>query len=79
MVTVWLSLAQMTCADEAMTARNKALVREFYTTVLIERKIDAAPRFLRTDYIQHNPCAYWIERFYGSVPGPLRPEASARL
>jgi predicted SnoaL-like aldol condensation-catalyzing enzyme len=54
-VTVWLSLAQMTCADEAMTARNKALVREFYTTVLIERKIDAAPRFLRTDYIQHNP------------------------
>ena len=36
-------------------ARNKALVRDFYTTVLIDRQVDAAPRFLRTDYIQHNP------------------------
>jgi predicted SnoaL-like aldol condensation-catalyzing enzyme len=31
-------------------------VREFYTTVLIDRHIDAAPpQFLRADYIQHNP------------------------
>jgi predicted SnoaL-like aldol condensation-catalyzing enzyme len=44
-----------TWAGEALTERNKALVRDFYTTVLIERNIDAAPRFLRTDYIQHNP------------------------
>lgn len=51
----WLSLAQVTQADEALTARNKALVREFYTTVLIERQIDAAPKFMRTNYIQHNP------------------------
>ena len=51
----WLSLARVTHADEALTARNKALVREFYTTVLIERQIDAAPKFMRTDYIQHNP------------------------
>ena len=50
----WLSLARVTHADEALTARNKALVREFYTTVLIERQIDAAPKFMRTDYIQHN-------------------------
>ena len=42
-------------ADEALTARNKAVVRDFYTTVLIGRNIDAAPRFLRPDYIQHNP------------------------
>ena len=42
-------------ADEALTARNKAVVRDFYTTVLIGRDVDAAPRFLRTDYIQHNP------------------------
>src|SRR5262249_11811358 len=27
----------------------------FYTTVLIRRDVDAAPRFLRPDYIQHNP------------------------
>ena len=42
-------------ADEALTARNKAVVRDFYTTVLIGRDVDAAPRFLRPDYIQHNP------------------------
>jgi len=41
--------------DEAFTARNKAVVRDFYTTVLIGRDVDAAPRFLRPDYIQHNP------------------------
>jgi predicted SnoaL-like aldol condensation-catalyzing enzyme len=42
-------------ADEALTARNKAIVRDFYTTVLMGRDVDAAPRFLRPDYIQHNP------------------------
>jgi len=42
-------------SDEALTARNKGVVRDFYTTVLIGRDIDAAPRFLRPDYIQHNP------------------------
>ena len=52
---VCLGLAQKTDADEALTARNKALVRDFYTTVLIDRHIDAAPQFLRADYIQHNP------------------------
>jgi len=42
-------------ADEGLTERNKALVRDFYTTVLVGRNVDAAPRFLRADYIQHNP------------------------
>jgi predicted SnoaL-like aldol condensation-catalyzing enzyme len=55
MVFALLSFAQIMCADEALTARNKALVRDFYTTVLIGRQVDAAPRFLSTDYIQHNP------------------------
>ena len=49
------TFAQPASADEALTARNKAVVRDFYTTVLIRRDVDAAPRFLRTDYIQHNP------------------------
>lgn len=48
-------LSQTAYADEALTARNKALVRDFYTTVLIDRHIDAAPQFVATDYIQHNP------------------------
>jgi predicted SnoaL-like aldol condensation-catalyzing enzyme len=42
-------------ADEALTARNKEVVRNFYMTVLIGRDVDAAPKFLRADYIQHNP------------------------
>jgi predicted SnoaL-like aldol condensation-catalyzing enzyme len=41
--------------DEGLTARNKAIVRDFYNTVLIGRDVDAAPKFLREDYIQHNP------------------------
>jgi predicted SnoaL-like aldol condensation-catalyzing enzyme len=56
------SLMAVTCCGVAtsafsdeLTKRNKALVRDFYTTVLVERNIDAAPRFLRADYIQHNP------------------------
>ena len=42
-------------ADDALTERNKAIVRDFYTTVLIGRDVDAAPRFLRPDYTQGNP------------------------
>jgi len=43
------------CANEELTERNKQVVRDFYTTVLIGRNVDAAPKFLRPDYIQHNP------------------------
>ena len=42
-------------ADEKSTAHNKDIVRDFYTTVLIGRDVDAAPKFLKADYIQHNP------------------------
>jgi predicted SnoaL-like aldol condensation-catalyzing enzyme len=41
--------------DDTLTERNKAIVRDFYTTVLIGRNVDVAPRFVRQDYIQHNP------------------------
>ena len=47
--------AQAVRADEALTERNKTIVRDFYTTVLIGRNVDAAPRFLRADYAQGNP------------------------
>ncbi len=50
-----LSFDQASFADDALTAGSKSIVREFYTTVLINRDVDAAPRFLRPDYIQHNP------------------------
>ena len=47
--------AQAAPADDTLTERNKAIVRDFYTTVLIGRNVDAAPRFLRPDYAQGNP------------------------
>jgi Uncharacterized protein conserved in bacteria len=47
--------AHPTLADEALTQHNKDLVRNFYTKVLIGQDVDAAPRFLRPDHIQHNP------------------------
>ena len=49
------AIAQPTLADEALTERNKAVVKDFYTTVVIGRDVHASPRFLRADYIQHNP------------------------
>ena len=52
---VWLSAAQTTQAADAVGERNKAVVRDFYTTVLIGRDVEAAPKFMRPDYIQHNP------------------------
>ena len=51
-VTVGMA-AQAASADDTLTDRNKAIVRDFYTTVLIGRDVDAAPRFVRQDYIQH--------------------------
>jgi predicted SnoaL-like aldol condensation-catalyzing enzyme len=50
-----LIATQLCRADEALTARNKEIVRNFYTAVFIGRNIDAAPKFLRPDYIQNNP------------------------
>ena|SRR5437899_3945527 len=50
-----LGIAHPAFADEALTEHNKSIVRDFYTTVLIGRNVDAAPRFLRPDYIQGNP------------------------
>jgi hypothetical protein len=41
---------QRAWGNEKLTARNKAVVRDFYTTVLIGRDVDAASRFLRSDY-----------------------------
>ena len=50
-----VSFGQASFADDALTARSKSIVREFYTTLLINLDVDAAPRFLRPDYIQRNP------------------------
>ena len=77
-------LAQQAWADEALTARNKAVVRDFYTTVLIGRGVDAAPRFLRQDYIQHNPdvptgLKGFMEFFRARFAQPLPPDYKREL
>jgi predicted SnoaL-like aldol condensation-catalyzing enzyme len=50
-----VSFGEASFADDPLTAGSKFIVREFYTMVLINREVDGAPRFLRPDYIQHNP------------------------
>lgn len=52
---VLLGAAPGGAADGALTARNKDIVRNFYTAVFIGRNVDAAPRFLAPDYIEHSP------------------------
>jgi predicted SnoaL-like aldol condensation-catalyzing enzyme len=70
-------------ADDMLTERNKSIVRDFYTTVLIGRNVDAAPRFVRADYIQHNPQVptglqgfmdTFRERFAQKLPSDYKPE-----
>ena len=74
---------QPTLANDALTERNKEIVRNFYTSVLIGRDVDAAPKFLRPDYIQHNPQVptglkgfmdTFRERFAQKLPGDYKRE-----
>jgi predicted SnoaL-like aldol condensation-catalyzing enzyme len=37
------------------TEKNKKIVREFYDTVFRKRDLSAVDRFMRDDYLQHNP------------------------
>jgi predicted SnoaL-like aldol condensation-catalyzing enzyme len=84
-VTLTLVLLPRTVrADEGLTARNKALVRDFYTTVLIGRDVDAAPRFLKPDYIQHNPevptgLKGFMDTFRARFAQPLPPDYKREL
>jgi predicted SnoaL-like aldol condensation-catalyzing enzyme len=54
LVFALLATAPTVFADEALTARNKAIVTDFYTTVMIGRNVDAAPQFLSPEYLQHS-------------------------
>ena len=75
---------QSAWADDALTARNKEVVRNFYTTVLIGRDVDAAPKFLRPDYIQHNPqvptgLKGFMDTFRERFSHPLPPDYKREL
>ncbi|GAB3249807.1 nuclear transport factor 2 family protein [Larkinella harenae] len=42
-------------ADFGATARNKALVADFFQTVFVDRKLERLPDFVATDLVQHHP------------------------
>jgi predicted SnoaL-like aldol condensation-catalyzing enzyme len=48
-------LTPLALAADTDVAKNKAVVQGFWHDVLIARNVDAAPRYLHPDYIQHNP------------------------
>lgn len=79
-----LGLVHTAVADEGLTARNKAVVRDFYTAVFVRRDVDAAPRFLRPDYIQHNPnvptgLAGFMDTFRAAFARGLPPDYKREL
>jgi predicted SnoaL-like aldol condensation-catalyzing enzyme len=50
-----LALVPAAQAADNDVAANKALVQNFWKDVFIARNIDAAPRYVRPDFIQHDP------------------------
>jgi hypothetical protein len=42
-------------AYTAQEQRNLELVKQFYRQVFNEHRLDLAPRYIASDYIQHNP------------------------
>jgi predicted SnoaL-like aldol condensation-catalyzing enzyme len=73
--------AKPASADEALTARNKEVVRNFYTTVLIGRDVDAAPKFLRPDYIPQVPTGLkgFMDAFRARFTQPLPSDCKREL
>ncbi|HVJ54660.1 MAG TPA: ester cyclase [Aliidongia sp.] len=51
--TVGLTVAAQAADNDV--AKNKAIVQGFWRDVLIAKNVDAAPRYLKPDYQQHNP------------------------
>ena len=58
------------------TEQNKQVVRDFYELVFHQRDLSAVSRFMREDYIQHNPDAdqgsagfiAFHEGFFAAIP-----------
>jgi predicted SnoaL-like aldol condensation-catalyzing enzyme len=50
-----LFAAPLALAADSDLAKNKALVQGFWNDVFIARNADAAARYLRPDFVQHDP------------------------
>ena len=71
-------------SPDATLAANKKLVYDFYRIVLRGRQLDQAEKYMREDYIQHNPNAETgikgFKEFFQKLGGPLPvPETLADL
>ena len=72
-------------STESTLAQNKRLVYDFWREVLEARHMELAPKYLREDYLQHNPnVATGRQGFVGFFtrlggPQPLAPKVKAPL
>jgi predicted SnoaL-like aldol condensation-catalyzing enzyme len=65
-------------SSDSKLAANKKLVYDFYRIVLRGRQLDQAEKYMREDYIQHNPNAEtgikgfkdFFQKFGGPLPVP---------
>ena len=73
-VTPAKNQAELLASRDPRLAANKKLAYDFFRIVLRGRRLDQAPRFMRDDYIQHNPnvdtgLAGFL-RFFSKLGGP---------
>lgn len=66
---------QLLKSDNPQLAANKQLVFDFFRVILIGKHLDQLPKFMRDDYIQHNPnvdtgMAGFIA-FFSKLGGPV--------
>lgn len=75
-----LCLAPLAQAADTDIARNKALVQGFWNDVFIARKADAAAKYMKPDYVEHDPHVRgglkgfqdFIRQEYGQPPPTLK-------
>jgi predicted SnoaL-like aldol condensation-catalyzing enzyme len=82
---VYAALPVMPAKDQAALlkssdpklAANKKLVYDFWRTILIGRRLDQAEKFMKDDYMQHNPNAdtgiKGFREFFSRIKGPQPP------
>lgn len=66
--------AAMLKSSDKRLAANKKLCYDFYRIVLRGRRLDQAEKYMREDYIQHNPNAdtgiKGFKEYFSKLPGP---------
>src|SRR6476659_448889 len=67
-------------SSDKKLAANKKLVYDFFRIVLNARNLDQADKYMKEDYIQHNPNAdtgmKGFKEYFQRLGGPLTPAAT---